>query len=115
MKVEFRVRNNGPESADAIHLKVNLPLELDHKTLRPSDTVVREIENTLKPLSVGAHRDTSVVITPMTDGIHIGTVEVLLNGVQIDMKAFEVRAGDFSRDRDAPVIPIQPQPDRPTL
>ena len=116
VRVLFRIRNNGPGEANGIQLKVNLPPELDHESLLPTDTVVREVEARVESLPAGASRDIPLKIIPITEGTHHGTVQILLNGMQFDMQPFEVRAGSMSdtpnRSREAPVIPIQPQPDR---
>lgn len=103
--VLFQVRNIGNAPARGIMLRVNLPPGLDHHDLQP-DSADRFVDARVRELAPNERRQMRLTVLPRTAGSHLVTAELLLQKMQLDRRAFDVKA-DMADNGPS----LRPQPD----
>lgn len=101
--VKFTIENIGQVPAEGVILFVDLPLELDHKELAPTD-FDRRVDSKVARLNPGESRNLTLTVRPDRDGRHISTASLTLLGRRLATEDFEIIARD-SREISAPIMP----------
>lgn len=101
--VKFTIENIGRVPAEGVTLFVDLPLELDHKYLDPTD-FDRQVESRVARLNAGEKRERTLRVRPDRDGRHISTASLALQGRRLATEDFEINARQV-RDNSAPLLP----------
>lgn len=104
--VKFTIENIGRVPAEGVILFVDLPLELDHKVLDPTD-FDRRVDSKVARLNPGESRKLTLTVRPDRDGRHISTASLTLLGRRLATEDFEIIARDSQKDS----APILPRPD----
>lgn len=106
-EVRFLIENIGTEVAEGVKLSIDVPLALDHEDLDPT-RIDRTLHSWVRRLEPGQSRAKVLAVTPDREGRHFPTATLILNGVTLDTREFEIVAEEV-RLRDDPILP---QPDR---
>lgn len=101
--VIFQVRNAGAAPAANVVLRVRLPVSLDHERLQDGD-LNRTVDARLRSLAPDENRQVRLTVRPVEGGLHFATAELLLNGSQLDLRDFEIRAREVA-ETDRPILP----------
>lgn len=103
--VFFEIENIGKVTATGVALYVDLPLDLDHEFLDPTD-FDRRVESMVARLEPGEKRRKKLVVQPDRDGLHVSTASLYLKTERLTTEEFEIDARESNRGT-API----PQPD----
>jgi len=105
LNVQFRVKNMGTAPAKGVSLRIDLPRELDHRTLKASDTN-RRVESNVAQLGVNASRTMTLAVRAISSGRHLSIAQLMLQDKELDLRDFEIVAEVGSSEDVAPIAPI---------
>lgn len=109
--VKFEIRNVGDADAEGVTLRVNLPMEVEHKQLDPR-AQLRRVESNVRVLKPNERRTMELFIRPTREGKHLVTALLMLQNRELDIQSFDVvtdRVSD-SVDEFPPVDDVMPRP-----
>ena len=93
--VYFEIENIGNVTANGVILYVELPLDLDHEHLDPTD-FDRRVDSTVRRLEPGEKRRKQLVVRPDRRGRHRSTASLYLQKQRLTTKDFEIDAAESS-------------------
>ena len=102
LNVHFRVENVGTAPAEGVSLRIDLPHQLDHRTL-DADDANRRVESNVAQLGVNESRTMTLAVRANSSGRHLSIAQLMLQDKELDLRDFEIVA------EEAP--PIMPVPD----
>lgn len=109
--VKFEVRNVGDAEAEGVSLRVNLPMDVEHKQLEPRD-LLRRVESSIRILKPGERRTMELFIRPTRQGSHLVTALLMLKNRELDIQSFDVETDPDTNSVDdfPPVDDVMPRP-----
>ncbi|MDG2129599.1 MAG: hypothetical protein P8K08_16485 [Fuerstiella sp.] len=105
LNVRFKVRNTGTAPAEGVLLRIDLPGDLDHRTLDANDTN-RRVESNVARLQVNESRIMTLSVRATSGGRHLSIAQLMLQDKELDLRDFEIVAEDATPEDMAPILPI---------
>ena len=105
LNVNFRVRNVGTAPAEGVSLRIELPHELDHRTLGAGD-INRRVESNVAQLRVNESRTMTLAVRATSSGRHLSIAQLMLQDKELDLRDFEIVAENASAEDGVPIMPI---------